>query len=103
LPDLQKYQDPYRDLLPDNGVITLTHADLHRGNIIVSSTVPPRVVAIIDWGQAGWYPDYWEYCKASYTSIYHGRWRNKWIPRFLFPRTQEHEVFGEYVMAMGAV
>jgi aminoglycoside phosphotransferase (APT) family kinase protein len=53
LPDSQKFQDPYRHLLPDNGVITLTHADLHRGNTTASSTAPPRVVAIIDWGQSG--------------------------------------------------
>jgi hypothetical protein len=79
----------------------LTHADLHRGNIIVSSTNPPEIVAIVDWGQAGWYPDYWEYCKAAYTSYHSGNWRNRWIPVFLDPRTDEQEAFAEYVMAMG--
>jgi hypothetical protein len=58
---------------------TLTHGDLHRNNIIVSVN-PPRIIAIIDWGQAGWYPDYWEHCKALYTSFYSGQWRNEWIP-----------------------
>ncbi len=76
----------------------MTHADLHRGNNIVSSTNPPEIVAIVDWGQAGWYPDYWEYCKAAYTSYHSGNWR---IPEFLDPRTDEQEAFAEYVMAMG--
>lgn len=58
-----KYRDPYREFLPDDGTIKFTHGDLHRGNTI-SSTAPPRVLAVIDWTHAGWYPDYWEYCEA---------------------------------------
>jgi hypothetical protein len=87
--------------MPDSRMITLTHGDLHRGNII-SPTNPHRVVALLDWEQAGWYPDYWEYCKACYTSMYNGKWQNQWIPRFLQMRSQEHEVFGEYTHATGA-
>ncbi|RAL15836.1 uncharacterized protein BO97DRAFT_468007 [Aspergillus homomorphus CBS 101889] len=44
--------------------LSLTHADLNRRNIMVPSTSPVRVV-IVDWQQSGWYPDYWEYCKAA--------------------------------------
>ncbi|KAK8147722.1 hypothetical protein G3M48_001145 [Beauveria asiatica] len=44
--------------------IVFTHADLVAPNIILSTDTDPTVVAIIDWAQAGWYPDYWEYCKA---------------------------------------
>ncbi|RFU31802.1 hypothetical protein B7463_g4532, partial [Scytalidium lignicola] len=102
LPDHIKYEDPWRPLLPDTGRITLTHGDLHQGNILISLTNPPQVIAIIDWGQAGWYPDYWEYCKAAYTSWYSGEWRNRWIPLFLAPRLEEHEAFSEYTMAIGA-
>jgi hypothetical protein len=70
---------------------------------MISSNNPPCILAIVDWGQSGWYPDYWEYCKALYTSSYTEEWRNEWIPKFLSPRTQEFEVFAEYVMAMGSV
>lgn len=70
LPPSKKYNDPYRHLLPDEGVIKFTHGDLHRGNIIISSSKPARILAIVDWEQAGWYPDYWEYCKALYTCWY---------------------------------
>ncbi|EGC45613.1 phosphotransferase enzyme family protein [Histoplasma capsulatum var. duboisii H88] len=103
LPDLLKYKDPYREFLPDDGTIRFTHGDLHRGNIIVSRTDPPRVMAVIDWTHAGWYPDYWEYCKALYTSDYNGEWRNTWIPRFLEQYPKEFAVFSEYVMQIGAV
>lgn len=102
LPDSLKYKDPYREFLPDGG-IRFTHGDLHRGNIIISRTDPPRVMAVIDWTHAGWYPDYWEYCKALYTSHYNGEWRNTWIPRFLEQYPEEFTVFSEYVMQIGAV
>ena len=62
-----------------------------------------RVIAIIDWGQSGWYPEYWEYCKALYTTLYSDEWRTEWIPRFLSPRTEEFEAFAEYTIAIGAV
>ncbi|PYH37125.1 phosphotransferase family protein [Aspergillus neoniger CBS 115656] len=98
-----RYEDPWREFLPDTGDIKFTHADLHRGNIIVSSSGPARVLAIVDWAQSGWYPDYWEYCKALYTCWYEDEWRRDWIDKFLFPRAQEALIFSEYTMAMGAV
>ncbi|KAJ9302907.1 hypothetical protein DTO271G3_281 [Paecilomyces variotii] len=103
LPESMKYKDPYRDLLPDDGEIKFTHADLHRANIMISSTAPFRVIAIVDWGLSGWYPDFWEYCKACYTCWYESEWREDWIDKFLHPRLQEFLVFSEYCMAIGAV
>ncbi|KAJ5135814.1 phosphotransferase enzyme family protein [Penicillium bovifimosum] len=103
LPTLKNYNDPYRSLLPDSEDIKFTHADLHQGNIIISSDKPARILAIVDWAQAGWYPDYREYCKALYTSSYKDEWRRDWIDTFLSPRLQEFLVFAEYTMAMGAV
>lgn len=35
-----------------------THADLCPRNIVVMNE---HVAAIIDWGFAGWYPEYWEF------------------------------------------
>jgi len=37
------------------------------------------------------------------TSWYGGEWRNQWIPKFLDVHKEEHEVFAEYIMAIGAV
>jgi aminoglycoside phosphotransferase (APT) family kinase protein len=39
-----------------------THADLNRNNIIVSSRTKdaaPRVTAVLDWHQSGWYLIEW--------------------------------------------
>lgn len=103
LPMSSRYKDPYRGMLPDTGEIKFTHGDLHWGNIIVSSAAPARILAIVDWAQAGWYPDYWEYCKALYTCWYEDEWRREWIDKFLCPRMQEFGVFAEYTMAIGSV
>ncbi|KAG8760738.1 hypothetical protein FRC11_015015, partial [Ceratobasidium sp. 423] len=68
---------PFRENLPDDVPIVFTHGDLHRGNVIISSPAEggrPRVKSIIDWGQAGWYPSYWEYCKARWTAPKGGEW-----------------------------
>lgn len=66
LHNLPRNTDPERQCLPDDSPIFFTHADLNPENIIVSSPGdgPTRVLAIIDWHQSGWYPAYWEYCKA---------------------------------------
>ncbi|KMP08837.1 hypothetical protein CISG_01875 [Coccidioides immitis RMSCC 3703] len=102
LPESRKYRDPYRDYLPDNGTIKLTHGDLHHGNILISPTRPPRIIALIDWAHAGGYPEYWEYCKALYTSHYEGEWRNVWIPKFLDPYETEGTIFGGICIADGS-
>lgn len=39
----------------------LTHGDLNPGNIIIR---PDGKVVLIDWGTSGFYPEYWEYCRA---------------------------------------
>jgi len=90
--------EPYRDLLPDTGNIYLTHGDLHRGNIIVSGTPGARkIVAVVDWEQAGWYPEYWEYCKALIAEPYDQEWRAaNWVDLAFLSYMDEWEGFGEY-------
>ncbi|KAE8338366.1 hypothetical protein BDV24DRAFT_88554 [Aspergillus arachidicola] len=97
-----RYEDPYRCLLPDTGEIKFTHADLNRRNIIVSSFTPIQIV-VVDWQQSGWYPDYWEYCKALYTCWDGDEWHKEHIDRFLKPREDVYSLFSYYCMAMGAV
>ncbi|KAK3360735.1 hypothetical protein B0T25DRAFT_447457 [Lasiosphaeria hispida] len=55
-------------LLPDKVPIVFTHGCLHPRNVVVSRGPNPRVVSIIGWDQAGWYPAYWELCKARWES-----------------------------------
>ncbi|KAJ8116981.1 hypothetical protein OPT61_g1716 [Boeremia exigua] len=94
-------QDPYRRDLPDDARIVLTHGDLHRSNIMVTKSGPPRILALIDWHQAGWLPEYWEVCKAIYTVGTEDEWAQKYIPQFL-QRSEEIEVAWDfYVLATG--
>ncbi|KAF5025168.1 hypothetical protein F66182_2744 [Fusarium sp. NRRL 66182] len=76
--------DPYRRLLPDDSPVVFTHSDLHPSNIMVTEgSSPCRVVALIDWQQAGWYPDYWEFCKAEFTAEPRSEWVSEYVTRFL--------------------
>ncbi|KAJ6516740.1 kinase-like domain-containing protein [Mycena vitilis] len=43
-----------------------THCDLAPRNILVQGT---RIVAIVDWEMAGWYPEYWEYTRAFDSNV----------------------------------
>lgn len=87
--DPSKIPDPWRHLLPDDSPVVFTHADLHPSNILVSTDDPCRVVSIVDWHQSGWYPAYWEFCKAILTAEECGEWETEYIPQFL-------EVFDNY-------
>lgn len=57
--------------LPSHEIV-LTHSDLAPRNILVKDS---KVVAILDWELAGYYPAYWEYVKAYYLPS----WDSKWI------------------------
>jgi thiamine kinase-like enzyme len=74
-----------------------THGDLHISNILVrprpsptptanadddeltpgSSTTGWKIVALLDWECAGWYPEHWEYVKIL-SSV---KWRSDWAAR----------------------
>lgn len=49
----------------------LTHNDFDPRNILVQGS---KVVAILGWEMAGYYPEYWEYCKA----ISCAGWEHPW-------------------------
>jgi thiamine kinase-like enzyme len=86
-PDPAAFVDLMRGGLPDDAPITFTHGDLHPRNIIISSRTDdsklPRILAIIDWYQSGWYPAYWEYCKAVYAVDPESHWARDYIPKIL--------------------
>lgn len=42
--------------------IVFTHGDLASRNILVDED--GHVTAVLDWENAGWYPEYWEYVRA---------------------------------------
>jgi hypothetical protein len=77
--------DPWRPHLIDTASIVFTHADLHRSNIMMSRNEDgtPRVAAIIDWHQSGWYPAPWEFYKTRWTARVQEQWDLMDILEFL--------------------
>jgi hypothetical protein len=74
---------PYHSFFADDFPLMFTHADLQRSNTMVSVGPNPRVVAVIDWHQSGWYPAYGEYGKARWTARFGEEWDDKYVPMFV--------------------
>lgn len=55
-----EYIEELFSCLPRNAPIYLTHGDLLACNIIVQGST---ITGIIDWETAGFYPEFWEYCR----------------------------------------
>jgi hypothetical protein len=73
-------------LFPEDVPVVFTHGALHPRNITISAGPNPRVMAILGWEQAGWYPAYWELCKARWEcSRRQGLedWEAKYLPWIL--------------------
>ncbi|KAJ6444875.1 multidrug and toxin extrusion protein [Purpureocillium lavendulum] len=74
-----------------------THNSLVASNILLSPGPHPHLAAIVGWGQAGWYPAYWEYCKARYMSAHPRRlgrqaqdeWQTQYLPSVIDPVDDE--------------
>ncbi|CRK19488.1 hypothetical protein BN1708_012645 [Verticillium longisporum] len=79
---LEETPDGFRHLFPDDSKVVFTHGDLHPTNIMVNPDSPGQIVAIIDWEQSGWWPDYWEFCKAECTVGYTSEWRAYFVEAF---------------------
>lgn len=63
-----------------------THGDLNPSNILVRDD---RIVGIIDWEMAGWYPHYWEYTSLKIGSdLVNPIWDEN-IDKFLTPLPDE--------------
>ncbi|AEO56597.1 hypothetical protein MYCTH_2301694 [Thermothelomyces thermophilus ATCC 42464] len=82
--------------------IVFTHGDLVPCNILVTKGSNPRVAAVIDWAQAGWYPSYWEWCKAKWvdmasnlgmSSTDQQQWRQHYLPDIIEPLSDEAVYF----------
>ncbi|KAF8221028.1 kinase-like protein [Tricholoma matsutake] len=55
-----EYVDELFSCFPTEAQVYLTHGDLLPHNILVDGS---RITAIIDWETAGYYPEFWEYCR----------------------------------------
>ncbi|KAE8146305.1 kinase-like domain-containing protein [Aspergillus avenaceus] len=94
---VQQFQDACGIEIHDNVPVVFTHSDLVPPDIMLSPGPNPRVAAVIDWGQAGWYPAYWEYCKARRVNLLSERfdvalleeWRARYLPMIMPPVDEE--------------
>lgn len=81
--------------LTDNHEIVFTYADFAPRNILVERG---RVTAILDWEDAGWYPEYWEYIKVLQQLKPMPDWP-EYLSRILPPR-YEREYIGMSFLAL---
>ncbi|PLB48825.1 kinase-like protein [Aspergillus steynii IBT 23096] len=90
----------FRYGLPDNSSIRFTHGDLHRSNVVISPSQPYRVLAIVDWEQSGWLPEYWEARKAQFT-VDSQEWSEEYLPMILDQYESTAEPWEWYMSALG--
>jgi len=76
-----------RSQMSDQQRILFTHGDLAPRNIFMNGD---KVVALIDWEHAGWYPEYWEYVKAKYSHMLDTSWEDSISG--IMPQDYEHEL-----------
>lgn len=88
--------EPFRHELSDDSSIKFTHGDLHRSNIIIA----PYILAIVDWEQSGWLPEYWEARKAQYT-VDSEEWLTKYLPMILDQYASTADSWDWYTSSMG--
>ena len=69
--------------------ITFTHGDLNMRNILMERG---RISGIVDWENAGWFPEYWEYTKVHYTISRSTRYLEDIVEKALGSYKKELEV-----------
>lgn len=82
LPGLPELFEFYRQA---GNELVLTHGDLSSLNIMVQGD---KVVGILDWETAGWFPTYWEYTCGKYVSPFNPFWADP-VDQFLAPMPHE--------------
>jgi hypothetical protein len=67
---------------------------------MLSQDGPPRIIAIIDWHQSGWLPEYWEFCKAMYTIRPGDEWQD-FVSTFLTREDEAYKVWEYLTLSLG--
>ncbi|PYH37967.1 phosphotransferase enzyme family protein [Aspergillus neoniger CBS 115656] len=96
---VKQLQDAFGIEIDDDIVspIVFTHNDLLPPNIMITPGPDPKVAALVDWAQSGWYPAYWECCKCRkvqmnaewFCNEFQDEWRNMYLPLILDPVDDE--------------
>ena len=93
----KRFPDPVRHLLPDDAAICFSHGDLHLDNMMVAGEPGSRQISgAIDWGEAGWYPIYWEYV-SMLRFVFDHEWSTQgWLDRVMDRWPDEDEAILTY-------
>lgn len=67
--------------------IVFAHGDLSQHNILVKGN---KIVGLIDWEYAGWYPEYWDYVKFFERSPKNRDWRE--YSEHIFPQKYDDQL-----------
>ncbi|KAI1171204.1 kinase-like protein [Nemania sp. FL0916] len=87
--DVELTCDIFLEVMKGNEIV-FTHNDLAPRNILVQGS---KVVSILDWELSGYYPDYWEYCKAWRRPDWQSGWiKERALDKILQPRLKELSV-----------
>lgn len=57
------FVETLKSAMRENHKWRLTHGDMGPHNVLVDENDNVRITAVLGWGSAGWYPEYWEYVK----------------------------------------
>ncbi|KAJ3843414.1 kinase-like domain-containing protein [Lentinula raphanica] len=85
----------FEELLAKEHHIVFTHCDLAPRNILVKDG---RIVAIIDWECAGWFPEYWEAIQIEYANGIEIPSFGKKLVKSVFPNVQNEQLL-EYELS----
>lgn len=85
--------------LTDDLAVVFTHSDLHPSNILISREEegPPRIKAIIDWHQSGWYPEPWEWLKSQSIVDRDSDWCKVYLDKILQRPNYEYWYAWEFI------
>ncbi|KZT01453.1 uncharacterized protein LAESUDRAFT_731157 [Laetiporus sulphureus 93-53] len=81
-----EYVNDLFSCFPTDSSVYLTHGDLLPRNILVCGST---ITAIIDWETAGFYPEFWEYCRMHYPGLMTPGWAHVLHRIFPEPRREK--------------
>jgi aminoglycoside phosphotransferase (APT) family kinase protein len=76
----------YQQIRSDHRIV-FSHGDLATHNILVGNG---RITGLLDWENAGWYPEHWDYIKFFERYCKSKDWKE--CAEGIFPETYEHEL-----------
>jgi thiamine kinase-like enzyme len=76
----------YQQLRSDHRIV-FTHGDIAQHNILVKDG---QITGLLDWENAGWYPEHWDYIKFFERPCKHMDWKDG--AKEIFPQIYDKEL-----------